>query len=171
MVKIVKQNFRKNKKIFKSMQKQLKRDLNEDIQIEHVGSTAIPNMYGKNIIDILIGAKNINEFNCIKSILEKNKFYGSKKSKDKEYQFFASTTEETQSGDIHIHLVLKETQRYRDFILLRDYLLVNKSEAEKYSSFKKDLIKNNINDREEYKKIKSEYVSKLIRDARRGSTI
>ena len=171
MVKIVKQNFRKNKKIFKSMQKQLKRDLNEEIQIEHVGSTAIPNMYGKNIVDILIGAEDINEFNYIERVLEKNGFYGSKKSKNKEYQFFASRTEETKGGDVHIHLTLKETQRYKDFILLRNYLLNNKNERVEYSNFKRNLINNKIDEREKYKKAKSEYVSKLIQNARRESTI
>ena len=76
MVEIVKQNFRENKEIFKHIKEKLERDLDKSITIEHVGSTAIPNMYGKNIVDILIGAKDTNEFNYIKSVLEKNKFYG-----------------------------------------------------------------------------------------------
>ena len=166
MVEIVKQNYRKNKEIFNAIKTKLEEYFDESIKVEHVGSTAIPNMYGKNIIDILIGAKNTSEFEYIKDILEKNNFYGSEKSKSKEYQFFASTMNETKSGDIHIHLVLKETQRYKDFILLRDYLLNNKNKAKEYSNFKMSLIKNNIKDREEYKRVKSEYVSNLIKNAR-----
>ena len=169
MVEIVKQNYRKNKEIFKSIKEKLQKDLDKSIKIEHVGSTAIPNMYGKNIIDILIGAKDNCEFEYIKKVIEKNSFYGSKKSKSNEHQFFASTKDETKNGDIHIHLVLKETQRYKDFILLRDYLLNNKKEAKEYSDYKKNLIKNDIKDREEYKKIKSEYVSMLIEKVRKNS--
>ena len=45
--------------------------------------------------------------------------------------FFSSTSKETLSGDIHIHLVIKNTQRYSDFIMLRNYLLNNKTEAKK----------------------------------------
>ena len=171
MVEIVKQNFRKNKHKFRLIKKQLQKDLNKKIAIEHVGSTAIPNMYGKNIVDILIGAEDINEFNYIKRVLEKNGFYCSKKSKNKEYQFFASRAEETKDGDVHIHLALKGTQRYEDFILLKNYLLKNKNEIVEYSNFKRNLINNKINEREEYKKAKSEYVSKLIQNARRESTI
>jgi len=166
VVEIIKQNFRKNKELFKSIQKQLQKDLDEKIQIEHVGSTAIPNMYGKNIIDILIGAEDNKEFNNIRDILEKHNFHSSEKSKSNIYQFFASTTDETKSGDIHIHLVMKETQKYKDFILLKDYLLNNKKKAKKYSDFKRNLIKDNITEREEYKKVKSEYVSRMIKEAR-----
>ena len=167
MVKLEKQNFRKNKSIFKSIKKQLEKELKDKIPIEHVGSTAIPNMYGKNIIDILIGAKDSNEFEYIKSVLEKNNFYGSLKSKTDIYQFFASKTGETKSGDIHIHLVIKETERYKEFIMLRDYLLNNKEIAKEYSNYKKKLIDNNIAEREDYKRVKSEYVSKLIEKAKK----
>lgn len=167
MVKIVKQDFEKNREIFESIKANLQKNLNEDIAIEHVGSTAIPNMYGKNIIDILIGAKDIDEFNYIKSVLEKNRFYSSGKSKNDEYQFFASRIDETKSGDIHIHLAIKESQRYKDFILLRNYLLDNDDKAKEYSDFKISLIKNGVKDREEYKRLKSEYVSNLIKNARK----
>ena len=167
MVEIVKQNFNMNKEMFKYVKEQLQKKLGEKVAIEHVGSTAIPNMYGKNIIDILIGVKDVDEFNHIKNVLEKNNYYGSEKSKTEEYQFFASTTDETKSGDIHIHLVLKETQRYEDFIILREYLLNNENVAKEYSKFKRNLIESNIKEREDYKRIKSEYVSNLINNARK----
>lgn len=169
MVEVVKQNFDENKKIYKRIEKQLRKDLKETIPIEHVGSTAIKNMYGKNIIDILIGAEDNEEFEYIKLVLEKNNFIGSERSKDDIYQFFASTTKETKSGDIHIHLVMKNTNRFWDFIILRDYLIENKEEVKSYSNFKKDLIKNGITERQEYKKIKSDYVSNLLDRARKSS--
>lgn len=171
MVELVRQNFKENKKIFNKVKQQLRKDLDKSIQIEHVGSTAIPNMLGKNIIDILIGAENIEEFKYIKDILLKNGFIGSNGSKTQIYQFFASTANETGSGDIHIHLVIQKTDRYNDFVILRDYLLENKEEARSYSNFKRMLIKNGICNREEYKKIKSEYVNKLLSRARKHNKI
>lgn len=165
MVDLVRQNLKFNKKIYKNIEKQLRKDLSKTISIEHVGSTAIPNMYGKNIIDILIGAKDNEEFKKIKIVLEKNNFIGSN-SKEDIYQFFASTSNETKSGDIHIHLVIKNTQRYLDFIILRDYLLNNKEEVKAYSNFKKSLIKDGIIDRKDYKVKKSLYVISLLERAR-----
>ena len=125
-------------------------------------------MYGKNIIDILIGAIDEEEFDKIKNILEKMNYIGSKKSKDLIYQFFASKEEETRDGDVHIHLVIKDTERYSEFLILKDYLLNNPLEAKKYSDFKRKIIKSGILDRKEYKKIKSEYVSELLERAKKA---
>ncbi len=163
MIKLKKQNYTENKKIFLDIEKKLRAYLSSDVKIEHVGSTAIKNMYGKNIIDILVGAKNIEEFNYINDVLENNmKYIASKKSKDSEYQFFSSIAGETSSGDIHVHVALENTDRFNDFIILKNYLLSNKEEAKKYSDFKRKIVSLGIEDRREYKKIKSQYVTDLL---------
>ncbi len=162
MVYLVKQNYKENKKLYKRIEQNLRKVLLKNVQIEHVGSTAIPNMYGKNIIDILIGVENNSEFENISNILEDNNYISSEKSKTDIYKFFASTSNETESGDIHIHLVIKNTQRFNDYIILRNYLLSNKKEAKNYSDLKRKLINDGVTDRKEYKKKKSEYVSNLL---------
>lgn len=162
MVELVRQNLKNNKKIYNSTVNLLRKKINKNVPIDHVGSTAISNMYGKNIIDILVGAKDSKELEELTNIISSIGFYGSKKNKDDVYRFFASTKEETKSGDIHIHLALLETDRYKDFIILKNYLLSNKEEAKEYSNFKRKLVKKGYENRKDYKKIKSEYVSNLI---------
>ena len=163
MLKLEEQNYNENKKKFKEIKQKLEDRINKNIEITHVGSTSIPTIkYGKNIIDILIGAKDKKEFAEIAKILESINYIPSDKSKTEEYQFFASTNEETKSGDIHIHLALKDINRYKEFILLKEYLLENEKEAIAYSNFKQKLISTQTNNRAEYKKIKSEYVTKII---------
>ncbi len=163
MVILEKQNYNQNLRLYNEIKEQLKKQINKNIEIIHVGSTSIPSIkYGKNIIDILIGAKDKKEFAEIVKILERLNYIPSDKSKTEEYQFFASTNEETKSGAIHIHLVLKDTNRYKEFILLKEYLLENIKEAIAYSNFKQKLIEEKINDRKEYKRLKSEYVTKMI---------
>jgi len=167
MLKLVKQNFLKNKKLYKSVVQELVKKINKNVPINHVGSTAIPNMYGKNIIDVLIGAKDDNEFQELKTIIVDAGYFAGN-TKDKIYQFFSSTGKETSSGDVHIHLVILNTERYREFIVLREYLLNNKNEALAYSNHKKELIKKNITNRGEYRKVKSEYVTKLLERAKKS---
>ena len=163
MVILEKQNYNENQKKFKEIKQKLEDRINKNIEISHVGSTSIPSIkYGKNIIDILIGTKDKKEFAEIAKILESINYIPSDKSKTEEYQFFASTNEETKSGDIHIHLALKDTNRYKEFILLKEYFLENEKEAIAYSNFKQKLIAEKINDRKEYKRLKSEYVIKMI---------
>ena len=88
MVELEKQNFKENKKFYNKIEKELRKKLKIDIPIEQVGSTAIPDMYGKNIMDILIGAKDNIEFEEVKNILENMNYVSSSKSKDEIYQFF-----------------------------------------------------------------------------------
>ena len=146
--------------------KKLRINIPQNIPITHVGSTAIPNMYGKNIIDILIGAKNEEEFNKISKILINEGYISSDKSKTEIYQFFASKKEETVSGDIHIHLVIMNTDRYSDFIILKKYLLNCKEEALAYSNFKIEIVNKGVVERNEYKNIKTMYVTNLLKKAR-----
>ena len=57
MVKLINQDYLANKKRFLEVEKWLKQIVGDQVEIEHVGSTAIPDIKGKNIIDILIGVK------------------------------------------------------------------------------------------------------------------
>ncbi|MBQ7140278.1 MAG: GrpB family protein [Bacilli bacterium] len=166
MVEIVKQNFKENKKIFCEMERILKNELEKSVVISHVGSTAIPKIYGKNIIDILVGVENTKIFKDVSSKLKELGYYPSDKSKTIEYQFFASKKEETKSGDIHIHLGIINTNRYNEFLLLRDYLLDNPNVAKEYSDYKKKILKLESAERSQYRNIKSIYVSNLIERAK-----
>ena len=166
MVTLVKQDYDENKKKYNQTREMLISKLDNSVSIEHVGSTAIPDMWGKNIVDILIGVDTLDEFNKSVIKLRDLGYYESIKSKTNVYQFFASKKEETSSGDTHIHLAIKNTDRYNEFIWLRDYLLSNTNEAKKYSEFKRELLRKNISDRGEYREIKSKYVSDLIERAK-----
>ena len=166
MVEIITQNFEENKKLYRKNEKALKTLLGEEVEISHVGSTAIPKMCGKNIIDILVGVKDEKEFLKISRLLKENGYFKSERSATPIYQFFANTVNETKAGDIHIHLVIKNSERYDDFLILRDYLLKNEEIAKGYSLKKQEILNRFGNNREDYKRIKSEYVSTLIKKAK-----
>ena len=166
MINLERQNIKNNTKIYNTILKQLRSELGENIPINHVGSTAIPSMYGKNIIDILVGAHNEKELENLTIKLKNLGYYPGKNSTGMIYRFFASTEEETKAGDIHIHLVIIDSDRYRDFLILKNYLLKNKLETKNYSDFKKKLVDEGYILREDYKSIKSQYVSQLLERAR-----
>ena len=167
MVTLHKQDYSKNKKLYLENYNTLTKVLNKGTPIDHVGSTAIPNIeYGKNIIDILVGAVDELEFREYKSIIESLGFIASVNSSTNIYQFFASRAGETTSQDVHIHLSIIGTERYQDFITLRDYLLDNPTEAINYSNHKLELISIGIVERKDYRATKSKYVENLIQKAR-----
>ena len=168
MIELIKQDYEKNKKTFLEIESKLRKALPDKTPINHVGSTAIPDICGKNIIDILVGAKNTEEFETFKEIISNLGYFASKNSKSEIYQFFASREGETGDGDSHIHLVIIDTERYREFLILRDYLLSNPNEAIAYSDHKKELVEKGIIDRKLYRQTKSEYVTKLIERAKQS---
>ena len=159
MVELINQDYEHNKALYYNLERELQSKLGNVI-IDHVGSTAIPHIFGKNIIDILIGV-NSEDFDRVRAILIDMGYCPSERSRTDIYQFFASTIDETKSGDTHIHLVELGTDRYNEFIVLRDYLLDNPSEAIAYSNHKKEILSANLS-RQEYREIKSKYVSALI---------
>ena len=61
---------------------------------------------------------------------------------------------------------MMDTERYSEFIILREYLLNNNEEATNYSNLKKEIIDKGITDRREYKAIKSPYVTELLSRAK-----
>ena len=165
MVEIIKQNYHENKIKFNKIKKELNRILDNKCIINHVGSTAIPRMIGKNIIDILIGVSNTSELESVTNILVKNGYYLGKNN-TKRYRFLASRKEETKSGDIHLHLAIINGKRYNDFLFLRDYLLDNSGICKEYVKVKEDIVSKNNANREKYRKIKASYVKKMIQEAR-----
>lgn len=166
MVELVLQNYGFNKERYKKEKEKLQKYLNNKVTIEHVGSTTIPDMHGKNILDVLIGVPTKQIFNEVKEQLLNIGYQINKESEEEIYQFLATTKGETTEKDTHIHLALENTTSYKEFLILRNYLLNNKDEARAYSNYKKELIKKGITDRKEYKRIKSLYVTKLINKAK-----
>ena len=166
MVELKNQNFEENKAKYNAVKDRLLELLGKNVCVDHVGSTAIPDICGKNIIDVLVGAENQNDFQNKLDLIAGEGYFASQNSKNEIYQFFASRQGETGEGDVHIHLVVKGTDRYEDFLKLRDFLLACPKEAEAYSNHKKELIGLGVTDRKEYRRIKSEYVSAMIDRAR-----
>lgn len=163
MVELLMQDYEHNKMIYQETSQMLKKILGENAEISHVGSTALPDMLGKNIIDILVGA-NADLFASYAEIIAKNGYFEGRHSTEI-YKFFASRKEETLAGDIHIHLVVKNTERYNEFLILKNYLLNNASARENYKAYKTEIL-TKTNDRDMYRKLKSEYVSALIKQAK-----
>lgn len=169
MVELKEQDYKYNKEKYLEMEETLHRELGGDVPIDHVGSTALPNMVGKNIIDILVGARDSEEFSRFREVIKGMGYYASPRSVTEIYQFFASREGETGEGDIHIHLVIMGTKRYKDFIVLRDYLLNNNAEATSYANYKRELLNSGVTDRKEYRRIKGDYVTSLIERANRAN--
>lgn len=165
-------NIKKSRKdisaVFTRVKNKLALVLADSSQIHHVGSTAVPGLDGKNILDILISAKDSEHMNELRDKLVAIGYFPSlNPSSRQDYIFLASRQEETGEGDIHIHLAVADTETHNNFLTLRDYLRSHKHEADQYSKIKYDYAKQANYDRSMYKKLKTAYVDELLQRARR----
>ncbi len=127
--------------------------------ISHIGSTAIPDIQAKPIVDILVEVSPGIEWLPIIEILERNGYIcmsesGSRISFNKGY---------TPSGyaDKVFHVHVHRTGD-NDEILFRDYLIAHSESAKEYETLKLSLLPEYRNNRDGYTEAKTEFVKKIV---------
>ena len=151
-------------KIYKKEESKLKKLLG-DIEIEHVGSTAVPELGGKGIIDIVIKTpKNkLNEF--IKKLERMGYRHNLEHPGDDRRVFMQKIIRRSEKERrVHIHLTF-DTGFYDSFISFRDYLRKNDKAREKYARIKKEAAKKCKEDGKAYRAHKDKFLNKITKRA------
>lgn len=147
-------------KRFISEKQRLLSFLPDTLIVEHVGSSAV-GIGGKNIIDILIGVSDKDEMLRVRDILKTNGYFEGHDSHGDRI-FLASSKNETGDGDFHIHICLITSNSYKDFILLRVFLISNPEKSKEYYNKKIEFANKAGFNRQKYKTLKSQYLTKLL---------
>jgi len=149
------QNFQK---IFEKKKREISQ-VTQDCEIYHIGSTAVPNLGGKGIVDIMIA---INDLKKAKNVVERLKDMGfTHIHPEEEGRIFLSTGKETEIGGFHIHLVEKESDAHKELLFFRDYLRDNREEAERYFKLKLKWKREAKEERSVYTKLKTDYIKSI----------
>ncbi len=141
-------------------------DSGDKIRIEHIGSTAIPNLAGKPTIDILLEIyESVNHEIIIKKLKSLNYHYISRPDNPPPHIMLVKGYTKTgfKGQAFHIHV------RYFgdwDEIYFRDYLIKHKDAADEYAVLKVKLAKKYRNDRDAYTDAKFDFVKKINKMAR-----
>jgi GrpB-like predicted nucleotidyltransferase (UPF0157 family) len=127
-------------------------------RIEHFGSTAVPGLTAKPIIDLLVGVRSLEEAKRVAipelEVLGYAYWYD---NPDQEHMFFVKGLPPNGPRSHHIHRV--EPQRvFWERLLFRDYLRKYPEEAAQYHGLKQELAARFAADREAYTEAKGAYV-------------
>lgn len=159
-------------KMFKEEKEHLQKHLPQYIiiRIEHFGSTAIPNMPAKPIIDILVEVVSLEETKLlVVPILESQGyeyFWGPSFDEDKPpYYCWFIKRDKNGKRTHHIHMVEKNSELW-DRLYFRDYIIENPNIAKDYAELKLRESKKYNKDRISYTKAKSEFISKITVEAK-----
>jgi GrpB-like predicted nucleotidyltransferase (UPF0157 family) len=158
-------------KLFNAEKERLQKTLDGEAEIEHIGSTAVPGLGGKGVIDISVAVPKENWTETSEK-LETLGYEYKKKDKERESQrlFLMADLPDEEMGTriYHIHLTYPKSTELKREIGLRDYLRTHPEAVKEYADIKilaaKEAQKFNTKDemRDTYGKIKEDFVRKIL---------
>ncbi len=145
----------------------LVKNLGRGFEIQHVGSSAVPGLGGKNIVDIQLLAPNKRITNKTFKKLESIGYSYSEKGGDKYRMFFSrERIFKKRKVRIFLHLMWKTSNNYKNHLMFRDYLRKHPDEAKRYYSLKKMWAKKAGEKRKKYTKMKTDYIKGVLKKAK-----
>ena len=130
------------------------------VSIEHVGSTAIPGIMAKPIIDIAVGLIDSESFDLITSILEKHGYIYLANRGEITRRIFIKTCDNIRTHHIHVEEYGK--QNWINHVEFRNKLLSSTHLKKEYETLKIELSKKYATNREKYTSEKSEFIQKVL---------
>ena len=132
-------------------------------RISHIGSTAIPTIWAKPIIDILIEIPKNKQLSSYIDLIVNAGYICMSKSKDK-ISFNKGYTEKGFAEKVfHLHLKYSGNN---DELYFKDYLIEHPDIAKKYEKLKLELGEKYKHNRDAYTNAKAEFVKKYTDKAK-----
>ena len=137
------------------------------LAIEHVGSTSIPGLSAKPILDIAVAVSNIETLHKLIPILT-DAGYDVLDSIEKCGEVLARKGN-PECRTHYIHIEVKGSTYWNNHILFRDYLLEHPEIIEQYENLKKDMALKFKEDRKKYTAAKNEFIQNILKLAKEES--
>lgn len=130
------------------------------VLVEHVGSTAVPGLASKPIIDIMVGYEQLPELAQIAPPLAAIGYAHVLKPEFTESHFFRQG--ESIDGTVHLHITTATSDFGRQMVRFRDALRASPALAADYAAFKRGLANQFPHDRPSYTRAKGPFVAGAI---------
>ena len=143
-------------------------------RIEHFGSTAVPGLAAKPIIDILVEVTDLEATKVrIVPVLESQQydyFWRPTHGDDGPpfYAWFIKRHHVTNARTHHIHMVERQFVEHWERLLFRDYLVQHSDAAKEYEALELHLASAYPNDRIAYTRGKTDFINRMTKRAQRG---
>jgi len=129
------------------------------INIEHIGSTSIPGLSAKPIIDIAVLIEKREDGDSFIELVEKLGYQYDKLNSSGERHFFRKGN----PTEFHLSVAYQDKGSFWERqILFRDYLRNHSDIRDEYQKIKENLLKNDPTGKESYLSGKSEFVNRVL---------
>lgn len=163
-VKLKKHNQNWVKLFSKEKELLLKNFPNEILKISHGGSTSIPNIPAKPIIDMFAIVPSLKIAKKIKEKIKTLNYHYRGEDGVLERILYSKGTGENVTH--HLQLVEKESSEWENHLLIKNYYLNHPKVAEEYAKLKEILAKKYFNDRKSYSHGKDSFIKSVITKAK-----
>lgn len=131
------------------------------LRIEHIGSTAVPELAAKPIVDILVEVANASDESTYLDQLENVGYVLRVREPDwNEHRMFR-----TPEKDVHIHIYSQGCFEVKRVLAFRDHLRKNPIDRLKYEELKRNLANNDWTDMNAYADAKTELIEEILTKA------
>lgn len=133
--------------------------------VVHVGSTAVPGLAAKPIIDLQATAANpaaaiVDRQDALAASLW---FFVPRELDQRPWRWFIVRADNARRHRLaHLHLMRPDEPRWREQLTFRDALRANPVLAEQYASLKAEAAREHRDDREAYTKAKQAFVHRVL---------
>lgn len=141
--------------------------------LEHIGSTAVPGLVAKPIIDIAVVVSDIDSAAAMEDPLREIGWVAAAEPADGQERKLSFCTPSVELRTHHLHVVEHSSSRWRGWLAFRDYLRAHPEAAEEYGALKTRLAEENggdPNQRDVYRAGKAEWIRIATTRALSGST-
>ncbi|AET60208.1 GrpB family protein [Paenibacillus terrae] len=135
------------------------------MDIEHFGSTSVPGLGAKAIIDIMVGVEDLARIQSVhRERLLRIKYEYVHKPDFPERAFFRRG--EWGAGTHHLHIYKYQGKHWANHLLFRDYLKTHPESLSEYDALKKELAQQFKYDRLAYTEAKGPFIRQVIEQAK-----
>src|SRR4028118_948992 len=133
-------------------------------EVEHVGSTAIPGLDAKPVIDLMVGLKSMADASsCVEPLTNLGYSYWAEGAQP-HHHLFVRFVDPTMSARTHnLHLVEAGSRYWKDRLPFRDHLREHPETPARHGRLKYELARRYRDDREAYTRAKADFVSGIVR--------
>ncbi|CAH2466187.1 GrpB family protein [Bacillus mycoides] len=149
---------------FQMEAERLKSAMPETVKIHHIGSTSVPGLAAKPIIDMIMEVESIDRVDHWNERFKELGYIVKGENGISGRRFFIHGTEEKRS--YHLHVFEKGNPEITRHLSFRDYMMAHCEEAEAYATLKKELAEKYTYDGTMYTEGKNEFVRNVDEKAK-----
>jgi GrpB-like predicted nucleotidyltransferase (UPF0157 family) len=132
-------------------------------RLEHVGSTAVPGLAAKPVLDLQLSVNAIEPREAYRPALERLGYLFVPDPESPDFHFFAKPPERPRA--FHLHVCEAGSEHERRHLAVRDFLRASPDMAAEYAALKRTLVAEHPSDRLAYIAGKEPYMRELERRA------